>query len=286
MRHFILAVLVVYSSNSAFAERLIGLTAVNSLVRFDSTSPETILGEATITGLSVGDTLLGMDVRPSDGLLYGVARNGGVGRIYSVDLNSGVALLLATLTAELQGDFFGVDFNPVADRLCVVSDAGQNLRIDVTTGLTQVDGELSYLGSDVNAGTTPAVVASAYTNSVFPAPASTTLYNFDASIGTLVTQLPPNNGTLNTVGVLGAGPTPDSGFDISGISGQAYAVANGLNLLNVNLNSGEVVDLGAVGTIAAIQDIAVAPVPEPAISMIVAFALTAKLIAVRRRKLR
>lgn len=44
--------------------------------------------------------------------------------------------------------------------------------------------------------------AVAYTNSYIGATA-TTLYNIDDSLGILTTQLPPNNGTLNTVGSLG-----------------------------------------------------------------------------------
>ena len=52
------------------------------------------------------------------------------------------------------------------------------------------------------AGKTPRVVAGAYTNS-FKDTKATALYNIDAATGSLVTQAPPNDGVLNTVGPLG-----------------------------------------------------------------------------------
>ncbi|MEK2481574.1 DUF4394 domain-containing protein, partial [Lactobacillus acidophilus] len=78
-----------------------------------------------------------------DGLLYAV---GSSGRIYTINTSSGAATVKATLTADatdttlpftaLSGTEFGVDLNPVADRLRVVSNTGQNLRINVDNGAT------------------------------------------------------------------------------------------------------------------------------------------------------
>jgi hypothetical protein len=38
------------------------------------------------------------------------------------------------MDVPLDGTFFGVDFNPTVDRLRVISDTGQNLRVNVDTG--------------------------------------------------------------------------------------------------------------------------------------------------------
>ena len=68
------------------------------------------------------------------------------------------------LSVALTGTNFGVDFNPAADRLRVISDTGQNLRHDLTAGTTTVDG-LTYPPA-----TTPAtgVTGAAYTNNGRP----------------------------------------------------------------------------------------------------------------------
>lgn len=50
--------------------------------------------------------------------------------------------LKARLNVALEGRSFALDFNPTVDRLRVVSDSGQNLRIDVDTEAVAVDGFL------------------------------------------------------------------------------------------------------------------------------------------------
>lgn len=297
MKHLAsLAVFFVAISTKVQAEPLVGLTATNQLIRFSSSAPAIIASTVSLSGLAAGDSIVGIDVRPANNTLYGFAINGSVGRVYSINVASGVATLSATLSADpadmtaptpyagVSGDFFGVDFNPVADRLRVVSDSGQSLRINVQTGLTQLDGSLAYAAADPNTGTTPAVVAAAYTNSVAAA-ASTVLYDLDASISALVTQNPPNTGTLNTVALLGAGVTADAAFDISGQSGIAYAVLDGSTLTSINLADGAVTELGTIGSIAALEDLAVI-VPEPtglAMGLAIAVLATRGRGAVRRR---
>src|SRR4029079_18534350 len=96
---------------------------------FDSATPGTISTPVAITGLQTSETLVGIDVRPSDGLLYGV---GSTSRLYTIHTVSGVATQVGTGTfaPALSGTNFGVDFNPVTDRLRVVSDADQNFRLN------------------------------------------------------------------------------------------------------------------------------------------------------------
>src|SRR5581483_1695827 len=128
---------------------------------------------------------------------------GGVGRLYTIDTATAAATLVATLAADpadltnpyttLSGASFGVDFNPVADRLRLVSDAGQNLRVNPANGLVTTD-------ADLNPGM-PHVVGVAYTNS-FAGASATTLYDIDSASDTLLIQNPPNNGTLTAVGPL------------------------------------------------------------------------------------
>ena len=133
-------------------------------------------------------------------MLYGVA---GDGSIVTIDAKSGQATMKSKLSEMLKpGVTATVDFNPVADRLRVMGSDGTSLRVNVDDGKATVDGSHKYKDGDANAGKTPKVVAGAYTNSLKGTKA-TTLYNIDATTGSLVTQAPPNDGVLNTVGSLG-----------------------------------------------------------------------------------
>ena len=299
-RFAILASLVLVMNTHVRAEQIVALTASNQLVTFDSATPGALQSTVTISGLLSGDALVGIDLRPSNNTLYGFAVGSaaggpasGVGKVYSINRATGAATLSATLSADpadatpptpyasVSGTYFGVDFNPVADRLRVVSDTGQSLRINVATGLTQLDGVLAYAAADANAGTTPQVYASAYTNSVAGA-ASTSLYNLDGAIGTLVTQAPPNDGTLNTVAIVDGIVSPDSAFDISGQTGTGFVVLDGATLSTINLSTGAINQLGAIGVVSSIADIAVLPVPEPSSALILFASLSVFAIRARR----
>lgn len=286
---------------SAHAEAIVALTATGQLISFDSATPGTLTSTVAVSGLIAGDTLVGIDVRPANKTLYGFAVSGGgaaptVGKVYSINAATGAATLAATLAADpadmtaptpyqsVTGTFFGVDFNPVADRLRVVSDSGMNLRINVATGLTQLDGAIAYAAADANAGTPAQIFASAYTNSVAGA-ATTTLYNLDGSIGTLVTQAPPNDGILNTVALTSLAVTSDAAFDISGATGTGFVVLDGITLGTISLTTGDVTELGLIGTIGAIADIAVLPaVPEPSTLLLAATTAALAILPQRRRR--
>ncbi|MEF2269970.1 DUF4394 domain-containing protein [Janthinobacterium sp. LS2A] len=214
------------------------LTASNKLLSFDRATPATIRTTATVTGLQAGENLLGIDFRPADGQLYGV---GSTGRIYTLNGVTGAATVKATLAADaadatapytaLAGTEFGVDFNPVADRLRIVSNTGQSLRINVDTGATTTDGNIN--GGAANT----AITAAAYTNS-FAGTASTTLFVIDGANATLYTQNPPNNGTLAGAVPLGVAATGVTGFDIDARTNTGYAVmtvAGARNLYTLNL---------------------------------------------------
>jgi hypothetical protein len=226
------------------APSVLGLTTNNQLMAFDPKAPNTITSTMPITGLNAGDTVVGIDVRPKDWLLYAVTR---AGVLYTVNPATGVATLKATLAADpadatapftaLSGSVFSVDFNPQADRLRVIGDGGQNLRIVPDTGLTTTDGTIN------RAGVAPMLLASAYSNSFDGAP-STTLFNLDAASDVLTQQAPPNDGTLANLGALGLDISGMAGFDIAGgANGLALAAlrsgASGpFTLYSVSLTTG------------------------------------------------
>ncbi|MBU3846387.1 MAG: DUF4394 domain-containing protein [Candidatus Acinetobacter avistercoris] len=222
-----------------------GLNNNNGLIKFDINRPNDAT-EQKITGTQVNEKFIGIDFRfrtatERANTLYGLTDQA---NLYTIDLNSGVATLVTALKAAagssftaLQGAQFAVDFNPTADRLRVISNAGQNLRINVDSGETIQDGMINGIAG-------ASISAAAYTNS-FKTPIaalSTELFNLDLTNQLLTKQVPPNDGTLVKLGELGLILGLNDGFDIAGgDNGLALAAINNINgpsvLYRIDLNS-------------------------------------------------
>ena len=162
----------------------------------------------------------------------------------------------------LNGNHFGMDFNPAVDRIRIVSDLDQNLRAHPDTGLiVSSDLTLKYAAGDVNEGKNPFVVSAAYTNN-FAGTTTTTLYDIDSQRNVLVTQVPPNDGVLNTIGPLGVDVNQLTGFDITA-GNTAFASfdvgPNGSQLYTINLATGAATLVGNIGENIVVRDIAVRP---------------------------
>ena len=249
-----------------------GLTAANELVSFTTDATADAVTRP-VTGLAAGELLVGIDFRPANGTLVGLV-DGATDRLVTIDPATAAATALSTLSVQLVGGSFGIDFNPTVDRLRVVSDAEQNLRINVDTGAVTVDGPLAYAAGDADAGTDPAVVAAAYTNNDTDTGTTgatgTARYDLDAALDSLVLQAPPNNGTLTTVGALDRPVGAEAGFDIySDVTGgrattnTAYAVLAGSGvskLVTVDLATGLARPAGVFRPSVDVVDIAVATV--------------------------
>lgn len=208
--------------------------ATNTLLIFN---PDTLTAVTSkpITGLASGEKVLGIDFRPLNGQLYAL---GSTSKIYTVNVSSGVAVATATLSIALSGTEFGFDFNPLADRLRIVSNTGQNLRFNPNDGSVLLDGAL-------NPGM-PMVTAAAYTNN-FAGTATTQLFDIDVATDKLYLQNPPNVGTLVEVGSLGMNVEAANGFDISGTRGIAYALltsGGSTKLYTINTTTGAASDKG------------------------------------------
>lgn len=191
--------------------RIVGLTTDQRLVCFSENMRGRIVNIGQISGL-VGDTsLVGIDYRVQDGELYGVGNLGGV---YILDTMTAAATLVNNLTVALSGTAFGVDFNPAADRLRIISDTGQNLRHNVNPGgITLVDGTVTYTAPPAAPVAAQGVSGAAYTNNDLNPSTATTLFVIDMTLDQAAIQSPANNGILVATGKLGV-DAASVGFDI------------------------------------------------------------------------
>lgn len=225
-----------------------GVTTTNALVHFDITTPNTVTSMA-ITGVGAGEAIRAIDFR-ADGILYGL---GSDGVVYTIDPATAAATMLSdTLDAANAGQTFGFDWNPVPDRLRVVTDLDDNLRVDPNTGLLSgADTDVQYATGDANEGENPAIVAAAYSNNTDTATV-TSLYVIDQDLNILALQNPPNNGLLTTIGSLNVNVAGDVGFDIAP-DGTAYAALilmgqTDPGLYTINLQTGAATLVGAINS--------------------------------------
>lgn len=204
---------------------------------FDARKPGHTQPAGKVTGLDGDTKLVGIDFRVQDGNLYGVGDAGG---IYTVDKQA-IATKVSQLTIALNGTYFGVDFNPAANRLRVISDTGQNLRHNIddpngapATGVTVADGTLTQPPVPPAPGATATgVTGAAYTNNDLNPATATTLFDIDTANDRVSIQSPANAGNLAPTGNLGLDAGPSAGFDIY------YAPADGTNHGFAALHTGD-----------------------------------------------
>jgi hypothetical protein len=247
MRHLLLAAVAAatLSPGPGHAATLIGLTADNRLVSIDT---ETRRASAPVAIRGVEGRVLGIDQRPANGTLVALTDTW---TLYTIDPRTGMATMLSRLTerADLGGRAV-VDFNPTVDRLRVIGMNGANLRINVDTGATLVDGAIKYADDDRNAGTMPRVTAGAYINSVKGA-TQTALYTIDTLLGSFNLQAPPNDGVQQSKASLGMSLPPSTAFDIlaDGDGGNWGFVLAGGTLHRLDIQTGALSVVGPVANL-------------------------------------
>ncbi|MEU3262431.1 DUF4394 domain-containing protein [Streptomyces bacillaris] len=229
----------------------IGLTADQHLVQFDVDRPAKPMNIGKVSGLRGDTKIVGIDFRVQNEKLYGVGDKGG---IYTLNTTNAKAMKVSQLTITLTGKHFGVDFNPAANRLRVISDTGQNLRHNIDDNAapltTITDGTLTNPTTPPT--TARGVTAAAYTNNDLNPATATTLFDIDTTTDRVSLQSPANAGTLAPTGNLGINAGPNAGFDIhtSSKSGTNHGFATlntgkTMRLYHVDVLTGAAQDLGA-----------------------------------------
>ncbi len=240
------------SSTGADPAEIVALTTTNKLISFARTAPDSVpVTSRAITGLATNEQVVGIDFRPSDGLLYGLTNQS---RVYKLDAKTGIASspfelrtnpASDTTKVTLTGTEFGVDFNPTDNLLRIVSNAtpGENYTVNVTTGLAVEQTDLN--------GAASKATAAAYTNNLANS-AGTVLFviNTVAANDTLYVQDPSSSGTLTAVGSLGIDSTDVNGFEIIGSQDAlvAMTVQGAPRLYSLNLATGSTTTLATINT--------------------------------------
>ncbi|MDQ8729062.1 DUF4394 domain-containing protein [Bradyrhizobium sp. LHD-71] len=253
-RTVLAAIAATLMTSAANAAQLAALVGNDTIVWVDAKQKKST-GIVQVAGLS--GALVGIDVRPADGMLYGVVDDGTV----VVIGKDGKATTKSKLeTMIVKGATVTVDFNPVADRLRVIGSDGMNLRANVDDGKVTRDGDLKFAETDMHKGETPNVIGGAYINSVRGAK-ETALYDIDGTIGGLLKQAPPNDGILTAVGKLGI-KADKVAFDIwSDGNGKndAWLMA-GDTLYSVDLATGKATEAAKIAGVSGIvRDVAILP---------------------------
>lgn len=260
------------------AAALVALSSDGSqLLRFSASAPS-VTTAATITGVTAGESLVGIDFRPATGGLYalGVNATADTATIYLLDPQTGAASVVGTASSVTVAGVdmpdpatagYGVDFNPKVDRIRVTTSTGLNLRLNPITGTAVAqDGGIN--------GAVTGASAAAYTNSVGGTTA-TTLYVLDNTTGRLTIQSPPNDGTqISPLGLTLNGQalafTAASGFDIpsdvrvatdnaavtSGFGFAALTVGGSTGLYRIDLTNGNSTLVGTIGSGAGVRGLA------------------------------
>ncbi len=250
-------------AGSANAVGLVAINSSNQIGFFDSSN---VAGAVfnTITGDALGERFIGIDLRPSNNLVYGLTRSN---NIYTIDAITGASSFVAALSNPVitLDNSYGIDFNPQADRgtgasLRLISSAGDNYAINATTGAVTVATSIAagfnavaYTNSDASTPTT--------------SPASTGLYYINSTNDTLSFAATGFNApTIGTVGALGINILSANGFEIlaNGIGYAAINVDDGLlqsKLVTINTATGAATVVGTFN--GTINGLAIAPVPEP-----------------------
>jgi hypothetical protein len=233
------------------------------LVRFDTDNPAVVTSLGTVSGLQAGDQLIDLDVRPSNGVLYalGVDIAFSTARIYRIvppivagaiaDSGPIASILAGSQMVPFTGLVGAMDFDPVNDRIRVVSFSGQSFTITPSEPASAVP---SPAVSGAN------IVGLASTNN-FNSPTAATLFAIDSGSGGRLVRIGGANATdggasggpvTSIAAISGATVDNISGFDITANTGEAFALLPGTSgqsgLYSLNLTTGAATSLGNVGS--------------------------------------
>jgi len=135
-----------------------GLSANNELIQFNAKAPQVFISKKAITNIGASEKLLSIDYRPATGELYALSN---ASKLYIINTTTVAARVVnaTAFTPAITGSVASIDFNPTVDRLRLVTNSGQNLRLNPETGaVVATDGA-------INGVSNASISGIAYTNS-------------------------------------------------------------------------------------------------------------------------
>lgn len=235
---------------------LFAVTDDAHLVTFDSADPGNFLSNVPITGLAVGEDIVALDLRPESGELYVFTESD---RLFKIDAVTGTAALTPNDDFYPSGTAIGFDFDPVTDRLHLITSIDEHLEFAVDGADDAMSlPALSYAAGDVNFGANPSVASIAFTNNYARA-TSTQLFGIDHATDSLV-SIDRISGKIETIGALGFNLIAGS-FDITGsTSGYLVSTTAGVSqAFHVDLETGNATLVGSFSLGAIMVGMTAAP---------------------------
>lgn len=251
---FTLAAVLLATAAPAGAATIWALDAAGGLARIDTDTRKAMPAKAV---KGTDGALLAIALRPADGKLYGLTARG---QLVTIDPEAATAKEVARLDKPLDGaPRITINFNPVVDRLRIVSSAGGNWRIHPDTGAVTVDGALKYAPDSAYSEAKPMVTTGAYSNH-FAGTKETALYTLDSRLGLMNVQMPPNDGVQQPRGRLNQVVPANAGFDIlsDGMGGnKGFVVAAGA-LHGIDIATGQLTPMGRISGLPAKDIVSIA----------------------------
>jgi len=236
------------------------LTSSNKIHTFRANQPNDVSNAADLSGLAMGEKVIGIDFRQSDRTLYALSD---ASKIYSVATN-GTLTNVRTLGTPLNGATqYTLDFNPLTPTTGSTQNRLRLIGADRSNAVVNVEDGVVSVNSAVTGTPAPVVKAAAYFNN-FRTSTVTSLLVIDRASSSLNTQdfsTTTSQGALTRLSTLGITLDSNSpvGFDISGRNNEnqllmARTAASGnFSLYRVN-TSATTSPLTLVGTLANSSD--------------------------------
>ncbi len=261
------------------AQMLYGITTSNSIFTMaNASTPGTISGPYAVSGVATGQTLVGIDSRPSTGDLYALGYDSVaiMAQLYKIT-TSGTTYTATAVGSATSGVNLGVTNNAAFDfisstsnQIRIVGRNGNNYVMNADNGMVTSTGSssLSFAVGDIYAGLTSALAATAYTNSFFGADATqevgldavnNAIVTFDA--GNFANSFNNTGYFMHTIGTttgvlfnVGSSVGMDTWFDTLAHSNMVYVsgstLLGGTHLYKYDLSgtTGTLTDVGAIGS--------------------------------------
>lgn len=267
---------------------MVGITNTNSIFTMANvSSPSSISGPYTVSGVTSGQVLVALDYRPSNGKLYalGYDSTAAMTQLYIIS-NSGTTYSANAVGSALTSIHLGSTTNASFD---FISTTDEQIRIMGRNGNTYLmnansgtiiitgTGSTSFASGDVHALASNTMAATAYTNSFYGSDATTQL-GYDAVNNVLVKfdaasfadgfnneQFTIHSVGMSTGALISAGSSigMDAVYDTANNTNMVYMSASsvlGTHLYSYNMGTGTtgtMTDIGAIGSGSlAVKDIA------------------------------